>query len=277
MTTHSFIEEIERTISEDEIVLPIFNPTAMKIQQELVKNEPDGQVIERLITGDQSLTSQILRMANSSFYKGLADILTVKAAIIRLGMQEIGRIVLLAATKSQYHSKDTEINGLLKNLWRHSAACAIASQWLARRCQMAELTGQAFFAGLLHDVGKLFVLMVIEKLKKDQTAALTRQLVLEAMNTLHSQQGYALMQKWNMPGQYCLIARDHHNPDFDQKDRMLAIIRLADKVCHKLGIGISHAPDINLAATTEATILGLSEISLAELEIMLEDTYGLLG
>ena len=276
MTELSFIDEIERAVAADEVVLPVFNPTALKIQQELVKTDPDNQLIERLVTGDQALASQILRMANSSFYKGLNEILTVKAAIVRLGMQEIGRIVLLAASKNQYRSADPEINQMLRNLWQHSAAAARAAYWIARRCNYIDLQGQAFFAGLLHDVGKLFVMTVIEHLRVTRKINLTRQLILEAIDSLHSREGFALMEKWNMPAQYCSVCRDHHLATFNHKDQLLVIVRLADTACHKLGIGLAGDPGISLAATVEADILDLSEVALAELEIMLEDTYGLL-
>lgn len=277
MAEKSFVEEIEKCIASGEVSLPVFSPTALKVQQELVKAEPDIKVLENLITGDQSLSSQILRMANSAFYRGLIEVLTVKAAIIRLGMQEVGRIALLAASKNQFQSKDPAMNELIKHLWQHSAGCAIATHWLAKRCKFGEILSQAFFAGLLHDVGKLFVLTVIERLKNNLNVMMTHALLLEALDTLHTQQGYALMQRWSMPEQYCRIARDHHAPDFDHKDQLLVMVRLADMMCHKLGIGLTKDPELNLATTIEASILELSEISLAELEVMLEDTSSLLS
>jgi HD-like signal output (HDOD) protein len=272
----SFVDEIERVIASGEVSLPVFNPTALRVQQELVKKEPDGRILEQLITGDQSLSSQVLRMANSSFYRGLAKIMTVKAAIVRLGMREIGRIVLLSASQNQFRSTDPEINTVMKILWQHSAGCALAANWLAKRCKFADLSSHAFFAGLLHDVGKLFVLMVIEQVKrKNTTLAMTNALFLEAMDTLHTKQGFALMQQWYMPEQYCLIVRDHHEPDVDAKNYLLLIVRLADMACHKLGITQNPEPSLNLAATVEAGVFGLTEIDLAELEVMLEDTANL--
>ena len=275
MSENSFVEEIEKCIASGEVSLPVFNPTALKVQQELVKKEPDTRMLEKLITGDQSLSSQILRMANSAFYRGLADVLTVKAAIVRLGMHEVGRIVLLAASKNQFNSKDHEINELIKKLWQHSAGCALAAHWIAKRCKFEDIRSQAFFAGLLHDVGRLFVLTVIEQLKNNKNIQMTHSLLLEATDTLHTRQGYALMQQWNMPEQYCRVARDHHIVDFDPKDHLLVMVRLADMTCHKLGIGFTKDEGLNLAATIEAGLLELTEIDLAELEVMLEDTSSL--
>jgi HD-like signal output (HDOD) protein len=272
----SFVDEIERVIAAGEVTLPVFNPTALRVQQELVKKEPDSRILEQLITGDQSLSSQVLRMANSAFYRGLANIMTVKAAIVRLGMREIGRIVLLSASQNQFRTTDPEINTVMKKLWQHSAGCALAANWLAKRCKFADLSTQAFFAGLLHDVGKLFVLMVIEQVKrKNTTLTMTDALFLEAIDTLHTKQGFTLMQQWHMPEHYCLIVRDHHEPDVDTKDYLLLIVRLADMVCQKLGIALTPQPTLNLAATLEAGVFNLTEIDLAELEVTLEDTASL--
>ncbi len=272
----SFVDEIERVIAAGEVTLPVFNPTALRVQQELVKKEPDSRILEQLITGDQSLSSQVLRMANSAFYRGLTNIMTVKAAIVRLGMREIGRIVLLSASQNQFRTTDPEINKVMKKLWQHSAGCALAANWLAKRCKFADLSTQAFFAGLLHDVGKLFVLMVIERVKKKNTTlTMTDALFLEAIDTLHTKQGFALMQQWHMPEHYCLIVRDHHEPDVDTKDYLLLIVRLADMACQKLGIALTPHPTLNLAATIEAGVFNLAEIDLAELEVTLEDTASL--
>lgn len=271
-TADSFVDEIERFIEQGKIQLPAFHPNALRVQQELVKDEPNMGLVEQMIIRDQALASEVLRIANSAYYKGLSEVKTVKAAIVRLGMQEVGRIVLLAASRNQYRSNDKEINRLTVKLWQHSAGCGLAANWLARRCNYPELAGQAFFAGLLHDIGKLFLLTAIEQVKLRTSGKMTWPLLMEVLNSMHSSEGYNLMKRWNMPDEYCEVVRDHHMPDIDVKDSLLLLIRLADLACNKLSIGLHTISDVNLAATTEANLLNLSEIDLAELEIMLEDT-----
>jgi HD-like signal output (HDOD) protein len=273
----SFLDVIQQYIEEGNIVLPVFSSAAVRVQQELAKKEPEMRVLENLISQDQSLSSQVLQIANSAFYHGLVEILTIRAAIVRLGMQEVGNIVLLAATKNQFRSRNKAFNLIMHKLWQHSVGCALGVQWLARRCKLDELKSHAFFAGLLHDVGKLFVLMVIDRLKeKDPSLPLTHALLMEAMTVLHPLQGYKLMKQWNLPEEYCAIARDHHG-DFDGKNLLLLLVRLSNMACLKLGIGLAKDPSLVLSATEEAHQLNLSEIDLAELEILLEDTAVLSG
>jgi HD-like signal output (HDOD) protein len=274
----SFLDVITRHIESDSIVLPVFSSAALRIQQELTKKEPDVKKLENILAADQSLSSRVLQMANSAFYRGMASVMTVKAAIIRLGLGEVGRIALMVATQNQFRSKDRELNLLMKKLWQHSVGCALGVHWLVKRLRFEELENHVFFAGLLHDVGKLFILMVVDQVRQqDKELPITHTLLLEAMGDLHADQGYRLMKKWNMPEEYCIVARDHHRSDYDDKNSMLLLVRLANAACLKLGIGLTRDPSLVLSAGEEAHLLNVSEIDIAELEIHLEDTAILFG
>jgi HD-like signal output (HDOD) protein len=269
----SLLDVINRYIAADTLSLPVFNNAAVRLQMELVKPEPDLRVIEQVITSDQALSSQVLKIANSAFYRGLVEVGTVRAAIIRLGMREIGRIVLMAASEQHFRSRDRTIALVMKKLWQHSVGCAYGTAWLARRRDCGVEQSQAFFAGLFHDVGKLFVLMVIEQIKrKNKSLKLTDSLLMEAMNRLHAREGSRLLTRWNMPEHLHVIARDHHAAEIDGQNRLLLLVRMANLVCRKLGIGLAEDGSLLLAATPEANLLGLTGTDLAELEGALEDT-----
>ena len=52
-------------------------------------------------------------------------------------------------------------------------------------------------------------------------------------------------------------------------------VRLIDQVCRKRGIGCKAEPDSMPAASEEASALMMTDVALADLEVMLEDTLGL--
>jgi len=270
----SFIDIIDKQLASSSARLPVFNSTALKIQQEIAKAEPDIRLIERLIVSDQSLTAKVLSVSNSSFYKGLNQVDTVRNAIVRLGINEVSNIVMLVTHENNFSSNDPFVHGVMRSLWRHSVGCAMGSNWLAKKCSLHGLAHEAFFAGLLHDVGKLFILTVIDGLKKSDDLKIqpSNALLLEAMNSLHASHGHTLMVHWNLPGKYCKIVRDHHKEEFESKDMLHILVRLADKACLRLGIGMTQDPDLVLVATPEAEALHISEVDLAQLEIMLEDS-----
>ncbi len=270
----SFIEIIDKQLASSNARLPVFNTTALRIQQEIAKQEPDIRLIERLIVSDQSLTAKVLSVSNSSFYKGLNQVATVRNAIVRLGINEVSNMVMQVTHENNFRSKDPFVHGVMRTLWRHSLGCAMGSNWLAKKCGLNGLAHEAFFAGLLHDVGKLFILTVIDDLKHSDDLDIqpSDALLIEAMNSLHANHGFSLMVHWNLPEKYCNVVRDHHNEEFESKDMLQVLVRLADKACLKQGIGMIEDPTLVLVATPEAELLHISEVDLAQLEIMLEDS-----
>jgi HD-like signal output (HDOD) protein len=270
----SFIEIVDQHLASSEARLPVFNTTALRIQQEIAKEEPNLRLIEKLIVSDQSLTAKVLSVSNSSFYKGLQQVATVRNAIVRLGINEVSNIVMLVTHENNFRSKDTFVHGIMRKLWRHSVGCAMGANWLAKQCGLHALAHEAFFAGLLHDVGMLFILSVIDDLKHtdESQAQPSNALLVEAMQTLHTNHGHSLMSQWNLPQKYSQIARDHHQEEIDPNNLLLALVRVADKACCKMGIGMDEDPSMMLAATAEAAVLHISEVDVAKMEIMLEDS-----
>ncbi len=269
----SLVGMIDHFVTLKPVKLPAFNATALRIQKEVAKEEPDFRLIEKFIVSDQSLTGEVLRVSNSSFYKGLTQVATVRDAIIRLGIKEVSNIVSMVALQHNFQSKDPTVHKIMGKLWRHSVGCAIGASWLARQIGLQDLTHETFIAGLLHDVGKLYVLKVVDDMKASgEIENLPSDTVInEVMQQLHTDQGYSLLLHWNLPEKYCQIARDHHLSDLDGNNFVLLLVRLANQMCHKMGIGLIEDPSIVMLETPEAVQLQLSEVDLARLEVRLED------
>ena len=275
----SLVGMIDHFVASKKVKLPAFNATALRIQKEVAKAEPDSRLIEKLIVSDQSLTGEVLSVSNSSFYKGLTQVATVRDAIIRMGNIEVSNIVSLVAVQHNFQSKIPAMQKIMGKLWRHSVGCAIGANWLARQTGFQALAHETFIAGLLHDVGKLYVLKVVDDMKASgEIENLPPDTVIdELMQQLHTEQGYALMAQWNLPEKYCQVARDHHLAEFDGSNFLLVLVRLANQVCHKMGIGLIEDPSIVLLETAEAAQLQLSEMDLARLEVRLEDSQVVAG
>ena len=167
----------------------------------------------------------------------------------------------------------------MKKLWRHSVGCRIGANWIAKEAHLQAIAHQAFIAGLLHDVGKLYILKGIDgmKVSKEISGPPSDTVISEVIDSLHTDQRYSLMQRWNLPEECCLAARDHHLPEVDANNPVLILIRLANQTCHKMGIGLKDDPYVVLHATPEANQLRLSEMDLARLEVRLEDSYVFAG
>ncbi len=275
MLTRSLQDLFVEAVTSDKLQLPAFPGVALKLKRAIHDHTIRVSDLEALIVGDQALSSQILRVANSSFYKGLQKITTIQKAIIRLGIRQVATLAIGASQRSLYLVRTPQIKHYMERLWQHAFASGLGAQKLAQRCGYQDLVDTAFMTGLLHNIGQLVILRVIDELCDGGDLSegdFSEALLLEVLESpMHNAQGYVLMKRWNLPEEYCLVARDHHKEPYDGNNTLLIIVRLMDQICTKLNIGLHHDPNIALAATQEAMQLGLGEIQLAELEILLED------
>ncbi|HBG05193.1 MAG: phosphohydrolase [Geobacteraceae bacterium GWC2_58_44] len=274
MQTRPFVEVIKEQLESETLNLPMFHPIAIKLQGVLAAKDFTIEQVVALIIKDQALTSQILRLANSAFFSGLAKVTTITEAVVRMGAREIANVAMLASQQNSYNSFTIpELKNHSQMLWRHAIGCAIGTRWIAERTGYKHLAQEAFIAGLLHDIGSLLVLKVLEGIliADPEVKGVSRELTTEIMAAMHTESGYTLMQKWNLPEIYSSIVRDHHKEQSDTNCVLLSLVRLVDNTCRKLGLGCPAEPNLMLAATFEAQGMGIKEIMLAELEIMIED------
>jgi len=269
----SLKELVTRGVERAGLRLPVFAPVAMELQRVLGDDNASAESVEKILMKDPALVGEVLRMANSSAFAGLSRIDTLRHALLRLGVRQVARLAIASAQLSLYKSHNPLLSHRMELLWRESYASAVAAGWIAERAGYPELASSAFLAGLLHDIGKLVVIKVIEDVISDNPNGFefSEDLIDEMLDTLHCDTGYALMQRWNLPESYGIVARDHHKENAGPGSTLLAVVRLAGSVCDHLGISSYKGPAVQPAATPEATDLGLSEVRLAELEVKLED------
>lgn len=269
-----FVDVIKDHLESETLNLPMFHPIALKLQSLLNAKEFTIEQVVGLIIKDQALTSQILRLANSAFFSGLSKVTTITEAVVRLGAKEIANVAMMASQQNSYNSFTIpEFKTQSQLLWKNAIGCAIGTRWLTEKTGYKQLAQEAFIAGLLHDIGNLLILKVMEGvvLSEKQTRVVSNELMTEIMEAMHTDSGYQLMQKWNLPDVYCLVVRDHHKEQTDTNNVLLSMVRLVDHTCRKLGLGCPAEPTLMLAATFEAQAMGIKEILIAELEIMIED------
>ncbi len=245
---------------------------ALKVQKASREERYDISEIERAIESDPALVAEVLRSANSAFFGGLSEVSSIRAAVLRLGLQRVANLVFLASEKSRYTARRPEIANLMRDLWHHASACALAAEWISRKVRFPQHGETVFIGALVHDIGKLFLLRVLDDMAREpEYAAVSPELIREMLDNAHADVGYRLLLSWHLPEVFQTIVRDHHVDVPDPANIPLQIVRLANHACNKVGIGLRPQPELVLGAVREAATLGMSEIAIAELEIILED------
>ncbi len=269
----SLIDVIDEYVKSGKVKLPVMDQNSLMVQKEISKSEPDIERIINLIKKDISLTAEVLRISNSSFYKGLEQVKTVQEAVVRLGMVEVTNIVFLVCQKNSFKAHDPQLQELIGKMWLHSVGCAVGTQWLARYYHYENLN-EAFLAGLLHDVGAFFLLSILDQIKS-KNVAMAHKLIEDIIIKMHPHYGNMLLTDWALPSQYCIIACEHHSSEFDVTNQLLVMLRFADKVCQHLNIGMVENKDVDIFACEEAAILDISDVTIAQLQIKIEDSLRL--
>jgi putative nucleotidyltransferase with HDIG domain len=263
-----FSLDLRYQICQQPIELPIFNPVALELLQLLADPNTEITNVIETINKDPGLAIQILRMANSSAYVGRCKSETIKDSVNRLGIKLISNLAMAASQAALHISTIPLVNVMMQALWQHSYACAIGCNSLAISSGHRELADQAYMAGLLHDIGKLYLLKAMEQisLKHETRFELDRETLLDVFSDMHIEQGVRIMYYWDIPALYSSIVANHHSDHADPKDILLSIVRLVNfnSIQYELNSFPRYIQPQD--ALVEIGVLNLSESALVQLE-----------
>ncbi|MCG8553252.1 MAG: HDOD domain-containing protein [Desulfobacterales bacterium] len=225
--------------------MPANGPKLMSIARKpIVQVNIDDFV--KIIDSDPGLLSLILQMANSSYFRGIDEVCTLRSAIVRLGLRETIDAANFYFFQRMF-PKIPDIEGFkIQEYWAFSWACAIAARRLGHpNLGMNVNPGELYIAGLLHGIGKLIlaVLYPFEFSKCIQTAARLKaplhSVELDEFGTADTNIGSRVLQIWHIPSRVCRGIEFYQNPGLAPKEEknIAASIQYAYAVASMAGIG----------------------------------------
>ena len=213
-------------------------------------NTDSSQIVE-LISYDQSLTGNVLRVCNSAYFSPATPIDNLQYAVVRIGFRLIYDIVVSVIFSSTLRC-GTEGEGVEANaLWEHSVATAVAAQLIARDLLADEQV--VFTAAILHDIGKIVLAPALTGLRYEVahesiTNGLTPlEIEMKLLGTDHAQVGGRLLERWQLPEDLVAAVRHHHKPSAAEGHQQLtACVNLGDFIAYSIGHGYGqHSFDLN--------------------------------
>jgi putative nucleotidyltransferase with HDIG domain len=230
--------------------MPVMPRMAIRIMK-LTSGPNAREELQHIISMDQTLTSQILAIANSSFYGLRRNIDTISEAIFVLGFNAVKAIALAISTKEIYGN-----HGILsQKLWEHAIGVSIIASKVADKLHIADFQPEeAVVGGLLHDVGKAVMLQgisesyqsLIKRVYSEHVSYI--RLEKEVFGFDHQDVGALLIEQWSLPERLIKLVQYHHNCqsiDDEGVKTLCEIVRYADFICTRLGIGYKEPmPDL---------------------------------
>ncbi len=257
-TKEGILQDIIERFNRGEIDLPSL-PAIYEKYMTLVKNGANLQGIADLLRQDAAISSKLIGISNSSYYRGLVENKTLDQAIGRLGLDTTRQTVDAIANRSLYDGVNKKYSTLIEALWEHALSCAYAAQLVAETLRL-KFGDDAFTLGLFHDIGKLLLVKVVGEVEKkgDLGEEVDGLALFETLDTYHGKTGSALLKKWGFSSGFVSVALYHDDPEKAKKiSKELLVIHCANLLVKTLGYGQDKPLEIDLAGTGAAHELGL--------------------
>ncbi len=201
------------------------------------KDQSSASKLSEIILKDANLTARVLRVANSSFYGYRQQVTNVNQAIMVLGQNVVRCLVLSISIYNQIASKQTRNEKEFANIWQHLIETAVSAKGAATAAGYKD-EDTAYVAGLLHDIGRLFLFQYFSKETFQVRRLMADGLTMtegerKILDTNHQEVGAYIAKRWDMPEALVEAIAIHHpanERDLEKMSVLSRIIVLADNL-----------------------------------------------
>jgi HD-like signal output (HDOD) protein len=195
-----FLSNMVDTLAAGTVDLPAFPQVVIKVQEAFKDPDYTPQKIARVISTERALADRLLQMANSTAFNATGRvIIDLGVAINRLGAQKVYSVALGHAVA---HIRQNEalrsIAPRLDELWSECVTVAHFSEAITKRCSLP-FPG-AFAAGLLHGIGRFYILV---RCASQGTSRPRVQLSAALLDAWHPAIAKAVLKNWQMDEAVC--------------------------------------------------------------------------
>ena len=235
--------DIKKLIKKIDKLEPI-SRISQKVLSIIEDPESSASELSEIISYDQAVTANLLKMCNSSYFGLSRQIDSVHHAIVFLGMDQVVKIVLMSCAAKNLKQKQSGYDLQENELWRHSVASALITR------DLIEKKGQKqnyliFTAALLKDIGKLVLSQHVGDSFEEINSLVTKhglsfaEAEQKVIGIDHAELGAMIADKWKLSSEIVDIIRNHHQPKKSLKNKFeTCVVHLADIICMMLGIGL---------------------------------------
>lgn len=226
------------------------NPSISSMLQAIDSPDTEIEEVADMVKMDQTVAMKVMRIANSIEYARGEQTMTLKDAIIRIGLEQLR--ILISGIGIVENLKEDQSAGPLDHtaFWDHALAVAACSQKIATQCKGVN-PEVVFTAAILHDVGRVILQQVLpeeyaqvletaDKLGVGLDLTEKRMLLSD-----HTTIGQSILGSWNLPKELVDAVGNHHcepsklSTMCPKNTQIAAIVELSNRIIHAMGIGCS--------------------------------------
>lgn len=242
--TGSLAEELAR--------LPAQPIAAIRVVAMIEDPNTSAADLARLIETDPALSARVMRLANAPYYGLTRKVASAARAVVLLGFSTVRALAVSAACGLLAEQGQLGPAGY----WSHSVATAAGASVVARH--VGASTGDAFSAGLLHDLGAALLNRqapgVYERILRSHAEGRTPILAAEheAFGTTHAQAGADVLDSWRFPKSFVRAIAGHHNHPEQIPELLGRIVVAGETIALQLDDSMAHDGACDLAEAIES-------------------------
>lgn len=204
-----FIKGLTAELSAKELIFPTSLNATMKIRHALDNPDISNDTVARIIGAEPVLSAQVLRLSNSVIFnpqgKKISDLRT---ATLLLGFSAVKNIAISVGMKQLAENKHSGIlSDHMEGLWKRSLRVAALSMVIAKN--LSKLSpDRAMLAGLLHDIGKFYIL---NRAHHYQSLFVSEQTLWELVDQWSAGIGAAILENWEISDDIRDAVMEHRN------------------------------------------------------------------
>ena len=206
-----FVQSLSEELSKGTVKLPSLPDVALKIKNILEDPDVSARQVAQVVGTEATFSARLLKVANSAALNSSGTtIKDIPTAITRMGFKMAHSIAVAIAMDQVLNAHSMgKLDKYFKELWRHSLNVAAFSYVIAKNKTKIK-PDEALIAGLLHDVGKIYLLARMEDYPELTEDPQTFEAVLAEW---HTGVGAAILEAWRFSDDLVLVADEHEMLD----------------------------------------------------------------
>jgi len=214
-SVQDFLIHVQEELDANRLVLPTLPDVALKVRDAVAKGEVSSQDLAEMIVTDAALSARLMQVANSPLYRGTVEVNNIQMAVTRLGSTTI-RTLITSLVMQQMFTPTTEVlEQYFRATWEQGVNVSAISRALTAFVPHLN-PDEAMLAGLIHQIGKLPILMLVEDIPEFRDSPSRLNKLLEKA---HPEIGRIIMNTWDFPEELKLVASEYINFERDSSEK----------------------------------------------------------
>jgi len=214
-SVQDFLTHVQEELDANRLVLPTLPDVALKVRDAVAKGEATAQELSNMIVTDAALSARLIQVANSPLYKGAVEVNNIQMAVTRLGSATIRTLITSLVMQQMFAPSTPLLEQYFRETWEQGVNVSAISRALSAFVPHLN-PDEAMLAGLIHQIGKLPVLMLVEDIPEFRDSPSRLNKLLEKA---HPAIGKIIMDTWDFPDDLKQVASEYVNFQRDSEEK----------------------------------------------------------